>query len=240
LQILVVAPAVYVFAGQQLELAFDTITSPEFIKKSLGIVIALVSVHVMLLVLLLRIQFKPRAITPAYIESVRQSTAFNEIYNYIVGAEKGMDLSSGEALDHIVPSNISKLTVTTDACKEMFAHRAKKLGRNRISRVKGWPFRLQKHKIVSSMKIMSRFNDWNQRAGDNFCLSATDLRGAHVGLAGPDGVGRGPGVALGAVAAAIGALPVYAALRPLSTESAQTSAHDGPRSHGPDRGGHVE
>jgi hypothetical protein len=118
----------------------------------------------------LRIQLKPRALTPAYIEAVRESTAYGEIHGYLAGTENGSDFYSHRTHGTTTHAVLAR---SQDVCEDMFAHRAKKLERNRISRVKGWPFRLHKHKIVSCMKI---FNDWRQRTDDNaFFWSATDL-----------------------------------------------------------------
>jgi hypothetical protein len=141
---------VYVFAGQQLQLAFQTMSSPEFLRKSIGVIIALLIVHIALLILLLRIQFKPRPITAAYLEAVRACTAFQEIERYISQPSLHDNKQTADrAVDQLLAANAVRLNATSDIVKEMFGHRINKLRKNRISRFKGWPVRLRKMKIVS-------------------------------------------------------------------------------------------
>jgi preprotein translocase subunit SecG len=208
--------AVYVFAGHQLELAFETITSPEFLKKSFGVIIALLFVHIILLVLLLRIQFKPRRITASYLEAVRASTAFQEINGYIAMPAHGDRHSTDTAVNHLLSANAVRLSATGDVVREMFSNRMEKLRKNRISRVKGWPFRLGKLKIVSRFDQSMRLHD----GSSNLCVLTmshlpivmTDGRGAHVLVAGPDRAGGGTGVAIGRAPAPCGDVFMYAAL----------------------------
>jgi hypothetical protein len=146
-------PVVYVFAGQQLDLAFDTITNPDFIRKSLGVVIALVAVHVVLLVLLLRIQLKPRPLTRSYLEAVQKSVAFGEIGKYLLDIKKPKSEGQMSELGKTrvaFGGRAAKLGPRGDVVRELFAHRLDKLRRNRITRVMGFNIRFRKSKIVSA------------------------------------------------------------------------------------------
>jgi hypothetical protein len=66
--------AVCVFAGHQLELAFETITSPEFLKKSFGVIIALLFVHIILLVLPLLLRLRRVAVVPMMADPCRRGS----------------------------------------------------------------------------------------------------------------------------------------------------------------------
>jgi hypothetical protein len=145
---------VYVFAGQQLDLAFETLASPEFLRRSLGVVITLVIAHVLLLVLLLRIQLKPQPVTAAYLQAVRSCTAFSEILMYLEHPPTEKK-STEDSIGQLLNANAVRLNATGDVVKELMMHRIEKLRRNKISRVKGWRLPFRKMKIVSEACIAS-------------------------------------------------------------------------------------
>jgi hypothetical protein len=65
----------------------------------------------------LRIQLKPRALTPAYIEAFRESTAYGEIYGYLAGTEKGSEFYTYRTYGVITHAILAR---SQDVCKDMF------------------------------------------------------------------------------------------------------------------------
>jgi hypothetical protein len=81
-------PPVYTYAGRQLQMVVLRYRDDrEFLRKSLGLIIFLLCLHVFILALMLRAQLKRPKVTVQYIQSVRISRMYHEINVY---AEKLM------------------------------------------------------------------------------------------------------------------------------------------------------
>jgi hypothetical protein len=78
-----VSLAVYTHANAQLQtVVLRYKTDREFLRRSIGLIIAVLVVHVGIFVTILRSQFKKPSVTPTYINTVRLTRAYAEVNAY--------------------------------------------------------------------------------------------------------------------------------------------------------------